>query len=500
MKKNKVLIVVTATILCTTLLTSCLDEFLEADPQGKYTSQNYFNSEDAAVNSVSSIYSIMLSDAFTGHDDATYDACSDDIYNNGDHYDFDIPINRFTCTPTEGLLPNYQWQTKYEMISRANLVIINIPKMSSDIISSDIRNRCLGESYFFRAYAHWWLYLVHGEIPIITEDDVNKNNYNKPKSSIDEVLSQIEADLLKAVSLLPETASQIGRVHRGSAYAYLAQLYMHWSCYDGKDFMLDKAIEAGNHIINNPKYALADNFADNFTLLNGDQTTTELLLQMNGANGVTALRQDLENGYFWTIGDWGGWPFWQPTKSLVDEFGDDPRVKATILKDGDIVTVSGESKIFRSSMSTTGYAFRKNAQLRLNGTNFAVNLNQVFAVMRSSDVYLLVAEAKIRKGESGDAEINAVRARVGLPALHNATKEDLIHERRLELAGENRRFFDLRRWDRIGWVDIVSILAKPDSYNGISRTFIRPKHYFFPIPQQQLDKTNGILVQNSEYL
>ena len=94
-----------------------------------------FNSEDAAVNSVSSIYSIMLSDAFTGHDDATYDACSDDIYNNGDHYDFDIPINRFTCTPTEGLLPNYQWQTKYEMISRANLVIINIPKMSSDIIS-----------------------------------------------------------------------------------------------------------------------------------------------------------------------------------------------------------------------------------------------------------------------------------------------------------------------------------------------------------------------------
>ena len=115
-------------------------------------------------------------------------------------------------------------------------------------------------------------------------------------------------------------------------------------------------------------------------------------------------------------------------------------------------------------------------------------------------MYLLVAEAKIRKGESGDAEINAVRARVGLPALHNATKEDLIHERRLELAGENRRFFDLRRWDRIGWVDIVSILAKPDSYNGISRTFIRPKHYFFPIPQQQLDKTNGILVQNSEYL
>lgn len=497
--KNRTNVLFTGTLLiCLVLFTGCLDNFLEADPQGKYTSQNFFKSEQDAIDAVTSVYSIMLSDAFTGHDDATYDACSDDIYNNGDHYDFDIPINRFTCTPTEGLLPNYQWQTKYEMVSRANLVIINVPQMPDNLISQATKNRCLGEALFFRAYAHWWLYLVHGEIPVITDEDVNNNNYNKPKSTIDEVLAQIEEDLKKASDLLPET-TEIGRVHKGTALAYLTQLYVHWSCYEAKEEMLDKAIETGNKIIENPLYALSDNFMDNFTL-KANATTTEILFQMNGSNGSLALKQDLENGYFWSIGEWGGWPFWQPTLSLVKAFGNDPRLGMTILSEGDIVEVEGLSKTFLSTYSTTGYAFRKNAQYRLDGESFTVDLSQIFPLMRSADIYLLVAEAKIRKGLSGDEEINAVRKRVGLSALQNATKEDLIRERRLELAGENRRFFDLVRWDRIGWVDIAKLLADPNAYNGISRTFSRPKHYFFPIPQIQIDKTNGVLKQNPLYL
>ncbi len=500
MKYKAITIILGSALTCTTLFTSCLDNFLEAEPQGKYTSQNFFKSEQDAIDAVSSIYSIMLSDRFTGHDDATYEACSDDIYNNGDHLDEDIPINRFTATPTEGLLPNAQWQPKYEMISRANLVLINVPKMSDNIISQNIKDRCLGEALFFRAYGHWWLYLIHGEIPVLNEEAVNNNDYNRPKSTIDEVLTQIESDLTTAADLLPETVTEIGRVSKGTAWAYLTQLYMNWSCYPDKEAMLDKALEYGNKIVTNPKYALAKNFSDNFTLKNGSETTSEMLLQMNGANGQMALRQDLENGYFWSVGEWGGWPFWQPTKSLIDAFGDDPRRKMTILVDGDIMEVDGVSKTFEADFSATGYSFRKNAQYQSSGEDFAVNLSQVFSVMRSADVYLLVAEAKIRKGQSGDAEINAVRNRVGLPSISNATKDDLIKERRLELAGENRRFFDLVRWDRIGWVDMVSILANPDAYNGISRTFKRPKNYFFPLPQQQIDKTNGVLKQNPDYL
>jgi hypothetical protein len=498
MKKNMIILLALSIVLS---LSGCSD-FLEPNPKGMYTEENYFKSEQDAINAVQGMYAYVLHERFAGNHDVKYEACSDDIFNSGDHYDTDPQLNLFTVTPLNAYLADQQWPVKYEVISRANLVIMNVPKMSRDQISEAIQNRCIGEAYFFRAFAHWWLYLVHGEIPIITDEDVKANNYNKPKNTIEEVLTQIEADLIKAADYLPATnpASEGGRVNKGSAWAYLAQLYMHWSCYPGKDAYLDKAIEAGSHVIGNNDYKMMTNYSDCFNLKRGN-ANSEILYQLNGDNGAK-YNNDLEKGYFWQIGAWDGWSSWMPTKSLVDAFGNDPRRAKTILLDGDVVTVDGVSKTFEADMSPTGYAFIKNAQYKLtdDGQGFTNDLSQNFAMMRTSDVYLLVAEAKIRKGQSGDAEINAVRARVGLPALTGATKDDLIKERRLELAGENRRFFDLKRWDRIGWVDIVSILANPDAYNGTSRTFVKPKHYFFPIPQEQIDKTNGVLTQNPDYL
>jgi len=126
-------------------------------------------------------------------------------------------------------------------------------------------------------------------------------------------------------------------------------------------------------------------------------------------------------------------------------------------------------------------------------------------LMRSADVYLLVAEAKIRKSGAGagDAEINAVRKRTGLPDIVKADKEELMLERRLELCGEVRRHFDVMRWDRIGWVDAVALYSDPNFMYpadvGI-RKFTRPKNYYFPLPQQEIDKSKGVLIQNPEYV
>ena len=62
----------------------------------------------------------------------------------------------------------------------------------------------MGEAYFFRAFGYWRLMLIYGDVPIVTEADYQKSNFNLPKSPIEEVRKQIEADLLKAVELLPE--------------------------------------------------------------------------------------------------------------------------------------------------------------------------------------------------------------------------------------------------------------------------------------------------------
>jgi hypothetical protein len=112
---------------------------------------------------------------------------------------------------------------------------------------------------------------------------------------------------------------------------------------------------------------------------------------------------------------------------------------------------------------------------------------------------LLVAEAKIRSNQSGDTEINAVRARAGLAAKSNCKMTDLIHERRVELAGEIQRHIDLMRWDKAGIIDLVAHYAKDRGQFKPARTFQRPKHYFFAIPQSQIDLSNGVLSQNSGY-
>ncbi|GHT38663.1 membrane protein [Bacteroidia bacterium] len=493
-------------------LAGCSD-FLEPEPKGKFTEDNFFTNQLDAINAVSGIYArILEEDGFVGGDELKYEGCADDVFINSDHDDIDPQVLYFTIRPDNAGLANRQWPVKYEVVSRANFVLLNVAKMSRDQITEEIQNRCLGEAYFLRAFAHWSLYLVHGEIPVMTVEDVEKNNYNKPKNTIDEVLGQIEYDLLQAAALLPATtpAAEGGRVHKGSAWAYLTQLYMHWSCFDGKDAYLDKAIEAGNHIVGNSDYAMrpgVDGFRECFTLRNA-QINTEVLFQLNNGDGKG---YGFEFGYFWQPRPWGGYEWCFPTQSLVDAFKsggtDDPRFAATIMADGEVVTAhGGGSKIFVADdmYNPTGCNyFKKNSQFELSddGESFDTDRGSVAVMMRSSDVYLLVAEAKIRKGQSGDVEINAVRNRVGAPTKTGYTAADLVLERRLELAAEGRRFFDLRRWDRkkFGGVDIVALTATFGP-NNEPRTFQRPKHYFFPIPQDQIDKTNGVLKQNPAYL
>lgn len=185
-------------------LAGCSD-FLEPNPRGFYTEENYFTTEQDAITAVQGIYGKVLDERFTGNDDTKYEGCGDDILAMSNHWAEDPQVLRFTVTPGSALLANLQWPVKYEVISRANLVLMNVPNMSRDQISEEIQNRCVGEAYFFRAFAHWWLYLIHGEIPVITDEDVKNNNYNKPKGTIDEVLGQIESDLLRAAELLPAT-------------------------------------------------------------------------------------------------------------------------------------------------------------------------------------------------------------------------------------------------------------------------------------------------------
>jgi hypothetical protein len=491
MKSKKVLFI----IVLLAVFNSACKKTLDIKQQSVYTSTNYFQNEVQAVTAVNGIYSLLEEEDYTGHAEATFDTPSDDYWRSGDHGE-DEAIENLTYDASNAAI-RYPWKWRYEEINRSTNCIINIPKIAT--ISTDIKNRSMGEAYFLRAFGYWRAMLIHGDVPIITEDDYAKQLFNVPKSPIEDVRKQIESDLKQAVSLLPESygAADRGRVSKGTALGLLTKLYMNWE-------KLPEAIATGNQVISNPNYALAANYQDNFTRAN--ENSTELLF------AIQALQNVVQNDFtvYYIPRPWGGYGFSQPLQGLANEFeANDPRKQATLLGVGDKIDI-GDGKgltTFTSDLSATGYVFRKYAVFNTAAAGGGVDHSFAVPLMRSADIYLLVAEALIRTqgAGAGDALINQIRRRASslLKPVSGAGMKELIHERRVELAGEGERHQDLMRWDKDKIVDITAIYNLSISKAPIDQSknviFVRPKNYYFPIPQVEIDKSKGVLVQNPNF-
>lgn len=468
------------------VFSQCDDNILESTSYGQVSSQQFWRNGDDVVSAVNAIYEPLLQENYFGHFERTWDIQSDDMWRAGDHAE-DQSIEYFTYDASNPKLID-TWKWRYEMISRANAVLINAPDV---VMDAALKNRSLGEAYFLRGFSYWRHFLVHGEVPIFVEEDVVAGNLNKPKASLDEVKARIEEDFSTAAELLPESyqsdPDNLGRVSSGTAYGMLAKFYLYTEQFQ-------KAITAGEKVTLNASYDLASSFDENFKI--ETENNPEMLFSMQYKDGWTT---DDTPQIYTTPRPWGGWDFREPIQDLVDEFEpNDPRLGYTVFKVGDMVDLGGEDGLqeYTADLSQTGYHFKKYASWRPTG---GLNGSQNAPILRSADVYLMVAEAKIRLGQNGDAELNAVRTRASLPPISNATMEDIIHERRVELAGENERHQDLLRWDKAGIVDLVAFYNQDRGPLKPARNFQRPKHYYFPIPQREIDLSNGTLVQNENY-
>ncbi len=473
---------------------SACKSVLDVQPKGNYTTGNYWRNQSDAVDGITGIYNVLLEEDYTGFNEFVFDNCSDDQVRGGDH-DYDAVIEDFTYDPSTYSV-RVGWRWKYETINRANNALMYIPKITD--IDPAIKSRCLGEAHFFRAFSYWRLLLIYGEAPMITEDDVAKGNYNKPKVNADTLRAQIERDLLAAADLLPESygSADKGRVSKGTAWGFLCKLYMNWE-------KLDKAIAFGSKVISNPNYALAANYADNFSPATGNNSEMLFAVQTLDGGGYSDFIT------YHAPRKWNGWSFFYPTKGLVDEFETgDPRKDVCIMKPGDKIDIGTEIATYTADLSWSGYHYKKFCSWKPSG---GLNYSLKTPLLRSADIYLLVAEAKIRTGGpgAGDAEIRAVRRRASaaLPDIKGADMKALMHERRVELCGENERHQDLLRWDKAKLIDIVSLYNQPKldyagnviTRGGAPRTFARPKNYYFPIPQQEIDRSKGVIIQNPNF-
>ena len=416
------------------------------------------------------------------------------------------------------------FKAQYEGIARCNTSLTYIPTVPCDSdMNESLKQRLLGEAYFLRAYYYFRLVRAYGGVPLTLSIENDDSQWDRARSSKEVIYAQIISDLENAESRLwnkSETSgADMGRATKGAAQAMLVKVYMYMHEYAkakewGDKFLQDQAAE----------YSLAPDFASNFTIAGENneesifeiQYANEATSDFNPGNGATrgTFTQVLTRSRSTNMGD-EGWGFNKPTHNLYNEYeeADSLRRDATIiLLDsahlGDLDTYLGTSDVNRKTglynADGTGYTY-KNA----HNTRGVLNNKQY----RLADFYLLYAEACLGIGDASTATIylNKVRTRVGLPTYPGYTfkvngeeitsptlEEAIRHERRMELAMEGHRWFDLCRWGVAYEVMTAYMALESSEAKAEMQPFKKGVHELLPIPNKQR-QLNPSLTQNPGY-
>ena len=519
------------------VFTGCRDYLTEIEP-GTTLLNDFFTSTAAAKQNVTGCYvplmweynNTYLSEWFIG------DIVSDDALKGGgstsdmaDSYD----MENWRTTSQNTLLLDF-YRAQYQGIARCNLAIKYITNMeigTDSIFTPTMKNNLLGEAHYLRAYYYFRLVRVFAGVPITTEVIDNSDNWGVPRASTEQVYNLILEDLTKANYMLPVRsamkAEDLGRATKGAAQAMLLKvnLYMaspYWNKQLAKEpaTYFAAAKQWGDSIIASGEYSLCPNYEDNFTLAgeNGQESVFEIQYMevpwgdYGEGFGFTAgsFTQILTRSRSSLIG--GGWGFNHPTQNLYDEFeAGDIRRDVAILNPADSLIETPSVEIYLGSRylnnkygmyrdpADQGGGFGK---WSLHATRGPLNNRQI----RYADVLLMYAEACLGAGDEATARayINKVRQRVGLADVATADNATLRHERRVELAMEGHRWFDLVRWEGVAG---NGLKAHMDAYKATEtqeaqshiQEFVAGKHEIFPIPQEEIQLNPTEMKQNNGY-
>lgn len=408
---------------------------------------------------------------------------------------------------------NDMWISVYGVVLAANGALAELTEFGKNIPDNDAANKRLLSQYqaevrFFRALGHFWATRSFGDVPILGEESNDPNNLaNATKSSIEEVNKHIMDEMDFCIANLedarPNQASQVGAVTKYTALMLKAKAAMDLAGNDNASPYWDVVLDCTNQIVNSNKFSL---FPDYYQLFKKpgklcDEAILEFqysdfgrptgdIVTSGSANetwGNFFLFQGPDNTYGAPISG----PGWMvPTQKAVDFLtarNDKIRLKTTIqycgvngepgtttvTPDGDPVSGNAARKKYFN-----GKAYFPKSQMTEGRTDF-YGANNNIRVFRYAELLLMNAEAKIRKGQNGDAQVNEVRARVGLTPLANTTLQQLMDERHAELICEwwGERFNDLLRTGRAA-AELPGFVAGQSEY--------------IPIPQAQQDANSNL--------
>lgn len=476
-------------------LSSCSD-FLEVNPQGQVTQEVFPTTGSDALLATNASYATLRDWHFHSGGFPILDIMSDDAMkgsNPNDGLNTIGPYNTFSITTTQDGLDRW-WSALYQGIKRTNVVIEKVPEINMD---ETLKQRYIAEARFLRGLYYFDLVRAWGGVPIVTST-------NPPlelaRASKEDVYQLIEEDLLFASETLPAKgsygANDLGRASNGAAKALLAKMYLFENDFVNAEKFALEVIQSG-------EYNLEPNFAD-ANGKNGEHGI-ESVFEIGAMENESALGDQYAN----TQGVRGtpnrGWGFNRPSLDLRYSFEEgDPRLDATIIDLGeelDGILILGDGTTPDETYDEDGNLIEVecyNQKVWIPGTSTDTQFGHNRRLIRFADVLLMAAEALNENGKPGEAliHLNRVRARArqGVPDIlpdisetgQAELRELILEERRHELALEGHRFWDLVRTGKA-----VQVLGP--------RGFVSGQHELLPIPQNEIDISQGTLSQNPNW-
>ena len=493
--KNTIIIA----LLSAFILTGCSKDFIDREPVVGTTESTFYQTEQDAVFAINSAYSsLQFEMSPAGHFRWFWgDVMSDDTEKGG---------SGANDQPALGALENFQgptntdfleaeWAANYEGIYRTNVVLDRVPGIQMDETK---KAQVLGEAKTIRAWFHFLQVTYFGNVPLV-DRVLAPSEYGIGQSSPAEIWDFIEADLRDAIPSLPTRSeyslSDLGRITKGAAQGLLLKTYLFQSKWP-------EAKAVAEEIVNSGEYSLVGDYSSIFTSGGENNSESVFEIQYMNASGGNWGRNNANEGTFSNVfqrprGQFEGFGFNLPTQDFVDEFFiegvEDPRLRSTVFREGDLLGDRGiftkEATGFPHDFYPKKYFSNKAEEAPFGDPNPNGGSND--RVIRYADILLMHAEASFHTGDEAAARssLNIVRQRVSMRAVTAsgpALLEAIYHERRVELGLEGHRFFDLVRTGR------AAAALGPLGYNDAV-------HSILPIPDSQIQASNGALNQNPGY-
>jgi starch-binding outer membrane protein, SusD/RagB family len=485
---------------------SCTKDIIDLQPRGTVLESNFYKTEAELFQGLTAAYDPLGFSTTWTMKMGLLNAASDDTHAGGSDASDQpawVAYDKFAMDPNLGPQAGL-WSKNFIGIYRSNLVL---EKSEGAVVglTAEKKARYIAEAKFLRAYFYFDLVRWFGNVPLITATPSADAIYKQTQSNATAIYAQIEKDLKEAVatSQLPESlpADELGRVTKGAAKALLAKAIL----FQNNNARMGEAAILFEEVITSNNYALEKNFADIFKPDNkfGKESIFEIHNSGNtkgdygtGGNGIDG-NEGNKDVQFCGMRDFtgatyaNGWSFCPISVDLVNFMKTDPRFEATVI-DGKALKAAGAS--YTAGYQNTDYFIKKYAPLaafKATSGEPALNWGYNIKEIRLADVLLMAAECFNRSGNDGKAQtyLNRVRTRVALPAKTTTGPvllEDIYTERRLELATEGMRFWDLMRTGK------VATVLSAQGYKA-------NKHELLPIPQSEIDIMQGGFKQNQGY-